>query len=796
MDGRYCSKIVDICCSEAAASYQKWSVVSTHVPREDFPSYPLEFSDKYHLRSPIIAGLAARLDSSDQTASHKFFSTLPLPVPNFLPVHVNAPFILSSDRRQIRFDAYDPLVSKYNQWLLQTVLPPLYLFLLADLLTHHGQNAWVWPGDAEDGSTHEVSQFLVSAFYQIHLRATEFQVFPPAYALRPLSPSEAILLKPGSSAVLNKVLGCLKPHQVAYLPSRIRSRAIQDAGIGSVTPLFVKGELLRYTGNLAPQLNWAELHGLLHFICKDDMKDLIGLPLLPLADGTFGTFEDASSCTEMYFISQSRSSKHLFLQRHFVHPKFRATSFSDLNITQLSVSGIPHLIQEIIPVGNEWNEMPESKREWVERFWSEFPLFQLDAASLLDCICSFPLVPTMQPGRYLSISECRDQSSVIIASSENSKLWDCLAKVGMTVVNPYSSDFPEALRKTLKLPSHSPLDHILSTLRSSSGLLIRQRFQRLKHDEYLFFAAWLRSQMSNTSKSLLHVARMLPIWPVVRRDLNCLPLFLPATEVVMLPSSVTPTAVKPFINDIQFTEYSIHLKHLGENPMSLVEFFDALRFPNNILPLSDIQNYVELLGKITASTNREISWVLVPNCNRVMCRSDTLYARDPLFLAAFGSASQHFVTAEARVLEPKLKLNFGLKCQHPLNIEVFRTCASAIDEDLSVDKLQRAEVIFEIYCQDLPLHISDSVQLWQSLNHLKFIPRANERFRWGRDVFAYVRNQDLPHVVAPRDIVLRKYEAVTWTQRVLCLTDPHQRILIANPSFGLPTTEEVVGSFI
>lgn len=799
VDGRYCSKIVEISLPQAASvKIQKWNVVSTAVSREEFSDHS-SISEAYRLRSPIVTGLAARLDSPDLTprGEFKFFSTLPLPVSIALPVHITAPFILSSDRRQIRFDVYDTVESKYNQWLLESVIPPLYNFLLATLLSHAGHNKLWWPGHVEEGS---VSKILVSSFYQVHLRGTEFRVFLPKYAMqpvRPLLPKEAIILDPGSPIVLKKVLKILKPHRLISLPARFRWRALQNTMIEPVTPLFIKSEVLRYSGNLAAQLTWEELHEFLVFIFKNDVRNLIDLPLLPLADGTFGMFKERSCNAAMYFVWEPRqSSDPLFLQNHLVHPEFHDIVNLDLNlnIRPLTVPDIQQLIQEIVPQGDERSEVKQSEQEWIDRFWSEYPFLDLDDNCRLDCISSFPFVQTVQQGRYVSISRCRDQSLILSSFGQDLRLWKCLAELGLTVVDRYSENLPPALRKILQSTdrgfSEFQFNDVLSTLKSSTGLSIAQRFQHLNTDDHGFIARWARLQISKTPPDeLLPIARCLPIWPSIHLDEL---LFLPATDVAMLPVDVTANMVKPFIKT-PVTQFSVNLKHLNVDPMTWPDFFNTLYFPNGKLPSLDIQKYHTLLK--TVLNCRDISWVLVPNSNGMMCRSDTLYARNPLFLAAFGYVSERLVATAVRDLEPRLIEKFGLKCESQLDLEMFRECASAIDVlgGLSTVRVERAKVIFQTYCHDLPPRVAFELPLreWDSL---KFIPRITRRLRRGyTDVSAYVRNRDLPDVVAPKNIVLPKYEAIAWTQRVLSAADPSQcRMMTVNPSFGCPTVQEVV----
>jgi hypothetical protein len=99
----------------------------------------------------------------------------------------------------------------------------------------------------------------------------------------------------------------------------------------------------------------------------------------------------------------------------------------------------------------------------------------------------------------------------------------------------------------------------------------------------------------------------------------------------MLPDGISRNMAMSFIN-ISVTEYSAPLVHLGVKPLTWPEFFDKHHFQNNILHHGlDTQRYHELL-EVVVNRDLDISWVLVPNCKNVMCRS-SLYARDELFLA-------------------------------------------------------------------------------------------------------------------------------------------------------------------
>ena len=140
-------------------------------------------------------------------------------------------------------------------------------------------------------------------------------------------------------------------------------------------------------------------------------------------------------------------------------------------------------------------------------------------------------------------------------------------------------------------------------------------------------------------------------------------------------------------------------------------------------------------------------------------------------------------------------LPVGLKVHSMLDLETFLLCATSIHEDISgADRAQRAQLVFQAYCEDLPLRVGIGEEMWKELDGMRFIPREPVRHRGLRlDEFSeYTR--PLPPVVSPSEILLPQYEALAWTQRALLTTTPPDRILVAHPKLGKPSIPEVVSS--
>jgi hypothetical protein len=175
---------------------------------------------------------------------------------------------------------------------------------------------------------------------------------------------------------------------------------------------------------------------LLGFICSKDAKAVIDLPLLPLADayGTFAKFQTSSESTKTYFPWPQECKHPLFLHIHLVHPQFAIASYlnKNMNIAKLDGLGVNILIEEIISEGDEHSDMKQSDQAWINTFWSEFPMLKLENKAL-DYVSSFPLVPTMEPGKYIYISKCKNRSAVVFSTpDEPPLLWKFLTELGIS----------------------------------------------------------------------------------------------------------------------------------------------------------------------------------------------------------------------------------------------------------------------------------------------------------------------------------------------------------------------------
>ena len=792
-----------------------WKTASATVAESKIPPKLLSaLAKQYRLRLPPIIGLAASLDDPSPKTEFKFFSTLPLAIKTALPVHIMASFVLSPDRRQIRLDAFNNPETEYNRWLLSSIIPPLYLFLLETFPS--GDNARWWPGRIPR-TPEPTAQILVDAFFSDHLKTTERRVFRSMFNIfSPLGSKDCVLLY--GEGCVKKVLSLLRSHYLVKLPKFVTHRAADESKIPIVDPVFLRNEILRDPSVIisVPEPNFTELEELIGYLAgkgvsdrateedsaEVDVANLIDLPLLPLADGTFGTFQGIA-CPTSYFVWTSRrtSARPIFPLDRLVHPQLRPKSVLKLglNVSLLNSEVVKAFIEDRLPRSPIIEDAAQETVEWIQDFWDEYPFF--DTAQLQPAdISEFPLVQTIRPRCFVSLEECSSGSTCIFRGNSQEQLWNCLDRLGIMVVQTDNHLNPESLNYIFNSRMddfpESKFERILSAMNVESPT-VPERFSNLEPDSQWIFASWARPQICQFVEDLSRVAQELPIWEVARPGEE-LELHA-ASEILMLPEGLSIDIAARFLDG--FVAEWGNLKYLGGPKLTFAEELeDQLDLPAVLRP-SDLLPYRELLTIwITHLPFGYGSPLPVPNSDGDMIRSNMLYAREELFEAAFGVDSANILAIEFQELEIALSRH-GLQGTNELDMAMFTACAEAthhIGED--EDRSRRAEIVFRAYCIDLPLRAGQDAQSsWSNLDHLRFVPRNmgsvrrlehHEDRRMEIDIPQNL--QDLPDVVSPNELVRKEFESIAWTQRASFSVQPNQRILMVNPNLGVPHITEVV----
>lgn len=742
------------------------------------PVHVLPIHRVRQMKFPLIVQVAAPLSHVD--TNHNIFHTFLLSIPVDLPLNISCPFILTPDESSIRLEDSWNLESSYNKWLLKTIVPKLYLSLLEDRAPSM-DNGVYWPPsrNAEDEGTSDdiLSTVIAEEVYKM-AGHSERPIFSSKFHQHSLPAKSANLMFRLPRGVY-KVLETIKPLDAVQLPAPVTKalRQVDGSSATVMTPQYVHNEILRNLDNFSASiLEFELLQELIDFLSKD--RDcLVDLPLLPLEDGSFETFTvSQNSC--FFVASDEVLDAGVFKSHRLVHRglnKARLLEINKLNVRVFTDTNLQILLEDNIPRSENLENAPMETRKWIRDFWHIFPLLKVSTTAT----ASFPLIPTIRPGHYLSLSHC-NTPSVILADFSNYKekwLGDCLSKMGVMVINASSlSTVLKSSLPSMELCVESVLKKLLNHPKGVGEL-----FRSLDSKTRPLLIGWIRSDWKDRGKG--YFARHaeynhIPLWE--SRDGS----YVPAAQAQMLPASVTLTSVRPFTPDV-VVGYDKLLEKMGK------QYLRSLR---PILNLPTTLNeahgnaYKDLL-RILLNPSIGETKIMVPNSLREMCDSATLYSsRDDLFLAAFGSASKYFIHPSFVLFEEQLT-RFGLKKQKDLDSEMMKLCLEAFQNPTGTDVKERAVVIFRIFCDDFGRKVTQG-QL-TALNDLRFIPRHVSPCPLGsKNDSQYMRS--FPNIVAPKDLVRLEYQAIAWTQRAFFEKQPKPQVVKTCPGFGEPTTEEVV----
>lgn len=799
LTSRYSATTVNI--TSMTNEIDSWLTVRTEIAEHDAPEDCRMVTSKYH-----FAGLALPIgnDPPSTKKSFNFFSTLPLPLSTTLPLHVMGSFVLASDRREVRLDKHGGLETTYNQWLLDDVIPALYLFLLERLLEEQADNMRWWPEFHSDSD--EKSRLIIESFYANHLHSSNRRVIRSAYdESRCLVPREVVLFGDEPDSI-KTVLSALESPNVASLPPRARQSAIGISLLRVINPVFLRDEIMK-DPTAIHSLEINIINSIIKYLSSvsEDPTFLLGLHILPLADSSFSVFRERGISSDNFYVWRPTRNDSLlnFSPKHFVHREFKPRDLlkMNMNICELDAETMQRLIGEECEKFS--TQESESISNWIYDFWQSWPEYhQLGLDE--EHINGFPLVPTISGTTFVSLQQCKDGSAVLVdkGTEEAESLRACLFRLGLQVVRPDSEPTPhclvEILRKnTFPLLTFNRLLNALAELQDVSSL--HQTIENL--DEHLqeVFASWSRERIMDTSgysESLLNIAQRLPIWP----SLGCTApsMLRRASDVHMLPRGIGIETAGRFMS-VPVGEYG-PLRLLRGPCLQYDQIEQILETPQLMQPEELIAYRSFLSAWITLLQAPHTARIHVPDGRCQIVRADTLYSRDLLYRQAFGDDVEMFVHPDFADLEPLLARH-GLKTESDMNMPIFRICAEALNNRPENDLVARAETLFDAYSFHLPVRVAyNESEIWNELDGIPFIPRlmATGRRRRGNDLDGAgdldipEELTSLPEVVSPMELVREEFESIAWSQRASFRKQPDRRVLNAHGSLGKPTTLQVV----
>jgi len=730
-----------------------------------------------------IAGALSPPSHPQPPHSYRPFFGLPLLDIISLPIHLHCTFILSDDRRSIRYDekGRGNVESRFNKWLLTEKVPLIYLQFLAGWNDAHPMREcpW-WPREiGTDTISNAVFMGMETAFPKSDqlvcdtysgpriapAKAYFLQPSCPRGLLRKLSPDDLTIIPPGFSEIP------LRGVDSDYLTKILRQKA------ASIISMYKEGRIT--VDNVVP---------VARFIKLSSFPDSLGLPLLPLADGTLASL--SAGHTTFYCPPRQHKTPWLpFPPRHFLDPKAAKESdiYNLLQVQKLDNAAISRLIKSHIPEQDTFSPSP-SQELWLEELCDLLDTTpEVDIGHLaFKCL---PLIPTHNPGTPTRISFKKlTGNEVLFVKHHRDMPLDAFATLGMKVVTVKNcgKKLKEAIESHSKWPSeihHTVIDYF-------KGSSVASYFQRLDHDLHSAFSRWLQDQLVGSYQSLKKpkkkLVRRLPLWETVQ--VGSRPTrFVSANEAVVIPEGISPDAVRTWARGAYGFVPTNHLLSLMNQPDTSPTFYaNYLSFPVVMNPPTPA--YKTLLEAVLRSPNRRPS-ILVPNANGRMSPSNELYlSSNTTFTNAFASRNGAFLHPNLRGLEHRLS-DWGLISG--ITTGSFKACAEAIHQDVgSADIHARALAVFRTYNTQMPPKLLGASSSHAALQNLRFIPRRPGSTRYGSIPTDHFHA--LPDIVSPSKILSPDFVRVAWTQRATCLEEPSEALLLVNNSVWKPDTSEVV----
>ncbi|KAM8856675.1 sacsin [Spinachia spinachia] len=475
-----------------------------------------------------------------------------LPLPNNdsnktgLPVYINACFGLTDNRRQIKWQEDDQKHDEHAVWnelLMKEVLPHAYLMVIQDAIKLAEKSILpassvydLWPDIAQIRHKDKWCAVALDVFNRLFSQnvallslAKDERAF--------ITPSEAVLpcngqTSPDTLAAIKRTLVSCGENLVT-LPVSV-SRALSEAyprALKHVTPTFLR-EILHRIG--VHNSSKEDKLCLLEYVLSDGKyKDLQGLQLLPLDNGSFRSFSNREEDTVLI---DSRDfprvllpfCKHLFIPddltpacRAYLKELARKNVFKIINI---SAAHVAEYTRRYLP--EEWKQMrtglvtwdirqsQHPPLDWLQEFWK----FLNTHVKELSGFTGMPLIPVGALSASLPISLARLQQKTILIFQKSKQMnlpeqiAQLLRKVGGTVVRGNDWLTHKDLESYVLRPSPKSVVKVLANL--DSQVIIRE-FEAASYkarEELKDYLSHLDSRMDSLSKAEKDLLSQLPLF--------------------------------------------------------------------------------------------------------------------------------------------------------------------------------------------------------------------------------------------------------------------------------------------
>ncbi|XP_026001170.1 LOW QUALITY PROTEIN: sacsin-like [Astatotilapia calliptera] len=442
-----------------------------------------------------------------------------LPLPNNesnktgLPVYVNACFGLTDNRRHIKWQEEDQRHDEHALWnemLMKKVFPQAYIKIIQDAIKLAQKSILpvssvynLWPDLTQIQHKEKWHALTLDVFH--HLFRQNVAILSLAKDERQfISPSEAVF--PCNGPTSTNILSAIKRALVSCgenlvtLPASV-AKAINEAypnptTLKHVTPAFLRAILHRTS---VDNITKDDKLSLLEYILGDEQyKELEGLHLLPLSDGSFRYFtykEEDTALIDSHEFPRLLLPfcKHLFIPNDLTpacsaHLKklARRNFFKIINV---DASRVAEYTRRYLPpdckqtgknvVTWENGNIQHPPLDWFQEFWR----FLNNHFDELSPFTDIPLIPVspLSGSQTVSVAKLQQNTTLIFQKSKQLNLPDqitqLLNKVGGTVVrgNEWlkhvdldSYVLCPSPRSVLKVLMNLDFQHLVTELKSAS----------------------------------------------------------------------------------------------------------------------------------------------------------------------------------------------------------------------------------------------------------------------------------------------------------------------------------------
>ncbi|CAB4479085.1 uncharacterized protein OCT59_027473 [Rhizophagus irregularis] len=779
----------------------------------------------------------------------KIYSYLSLSITSNLGVHLNGDFSLSSARSGVlqsdnEFLLADCDDAKWNKYIMHDVLSDLHVKLIeyiveleearyketkkkTDFISHTMNN--LWPIPARENSIMAYKSYGLNVIRKLGLKSKIFWTgvnqgqFISLKDARIFEKEKAIivdmLVKSGISAVkLDKD----KIEQLDEIKSMNNPRFPYEPINGKL----ICNELQMRKFKL-PSFNTDDsLFQLLDFILQDksSFKNLAGLPLVPLNDGSVGKFGEVyyigkdkhlklfpkSGTSKFISIELPENLKKIFNDDEFISctniKKFDASVVVDLLMDELQ------LVKEL-----EWDPDGESipNKIWLDKIWS---ILNKSAEKLdFNELSRYPLLPMVNPSNMLIRLDMDDP---LLHIPENGHvLYPTLVKLEVRFTNmSFHENAHENLQKCVE--KYTPINIINALKRAcaSSFSDMEQLFYKndLEDVDYEKLRAFIKAEIDTLiehgqkDRSFMDTLKSLPIWPMHSSENR----FNDAISGNLL------TYKLPFFSFNQDTnfyrcnnesDFNV-LTKLGANPVDELEYIRHYIVPVLTTQFPEpSEEYINFLQSVLSLRNREIEQCLrlyqaVPNQPGTeqsvssLVRADTLYdANNPLFRRIFANTDK-FLPPELQNNPACLEALGRMGLKREVDYDKFVECALEIESQKSQIQYNmfqenvvkdRAKFLVR-YLYEHTNSLNFNTEQWNKILGIKFVP--SEKNHQNIQNQFYQGQKETSGFESFEDLCSHKYKKICWTQCPLFDDDvePTTSFSEKHSEIGFPTTENII----